>query len=288
MPQWRKLHTKITESLDFHDIPDDTSRLIWALLPLVLCREGRGIYSGPWLKSKLFPLRDDITGAEVFDRFQWFVERGMVVAYEVEGREYFYVPTFAGHQGNTTREAESNYPAPPEWVETDSADDGPEVESRSRVNHELVMSRSIPDSDSDADSDIDAEAEESGGAFAPTPAPPPPKAARKARTKDPPPPAVEVVRSATNLFPAKALWPGIVEVVGDQPDDLDRFRRVCLGWMASGWNPKNVKGMLQFHARKEIPGDNHNGQGARAGQKKGETSDRPAYLDIEHFLDSAN
>jgi len=75
---------------------------------------------------------------------------------------------------------------------------------------------------------------------------------------------VEVVRSATNLFPAKALWPGIVEVVGDQPDDLDRFRRVCLGWMASGWNPKNVKGMLQFHARKEIPGDNHNGQGARA------------------------
>ena len=98
----------------------------------------------------------------------------------------------------------------------------------------------------------------------PEPPPEPPKK-RKTCTKDPPPPAVEVVRSATQLYPTKSLWPGIVEVVGDEQANLDRFKKVCLAWVACGWNKRNVKGMIQHYVEGRIPGDNHgNGRGARA------------------------
>jgi len=61
MPRYRKLHVKTLESLDMNDMPDDFTRLMWVLLPLALCREGRGVHHAAWLKSKLFPLRFDVT-----------------------------------------------------------------------------------------------------------------------------------------------------------------------------------------------------------------------------------
>ncbi len=61
MPQWRKFHAKATESLDINDMPDDFTRLLWVMLPLKLCREGRGMDSAAWVRSNIFPLREDIT-----------------------------------------------------------------------------------------------------------------------------------------------------------------------------------------------------------------------------------
>ncbi|NLF00101.1 MAG: hypothetical protein GX601_03900, partial [Anaerolineales bacterium] len=51
MPQWRKLHTATLEDWDLHAMPDDFTRLLWLLLPLVLDREGRGIDSSTWLRA---------------------------------------------------------------------------------------------------------------------------------------------------------------------------------------------------------------------------------------------
>ena len=51
MPKYRKLHTKTVESLDLNEMPDDLTRLMWVLLPLALCREGRGLHSGAYLQS---------------------------------------------------------------------------------------------------------------------------------------------------------------------------------------------------------------------------------------------
>ena len=61
MPRYRKLHVKTVESLDINDMPDDFTRLMWVLLPLGLCREGRGIDNPAWIKSKLFPMRLDVS-----------------------------------------------------------------------------------------------------------------------------------------------------------------------------------------------------------------------------------
>jgi len=140
MPRYRKLYTKTLESLDINDMPDDFTRLFWTLLPLVLCREGRGINSPAWLKSKIFPLREDVDAERVGVALDWCIQRGMIVPYSVDGRDYFYVPSFPKYQGNTTKEAESDYPPPQS-----------PVESKSGVSPEEVQSKSVTDANADAD-----------------------------------------------------------------------------------------------------------------------------------------
>lgn len=129
MPRYRKLHTSTIDSLDVDAMPDDFHRLTWVLLPLILCRDGRGMYYPTWLRSKLYPLRSDVTDSMVANVFAWYERRGMIVAYEVDGRRYFYVPTWSKFQGITTKESESPYPPPP--------DNG---KSSARVTPELVQS----------------------------------------------------------------------------------------------------------------------------------------------------
>jgi len=128
MPKYRKLYVKTTESLDINDMPNDTYRLLWVLLPLGLCREGRGIDNQAWIKAKIMPLRQDITEEAIGEMMDWFTDRKMIVRYEVKSRRYFYIPTFHDYQGNTTREAESNYPSP------DNS-----LKSNSRVSQEEVL-----------------------------------------------------------------------------------------------------------------------------------------------------
>lgn len=146
MPRWRKLHVKATESLDLNDMPDDFHRLLWVMLPLGLDREGRGLDNAGWVKAKIMPLRTDVTPDLVESALIWYAERGMIQRYQVEGRSYFWVPTFAQYQGNTQREAESEYPAPPD-----------QGESPAIPTHELLVSKSISDADTDADADVDAD-----------------------------------------------------------------------------------------------------------------------------------
>lgn len=155
MPTWRKLHTKTIDSLDVNEMPDDFHRLAWALLPLILDAEGRGLDDGSWLKSKLFPLRRDVTISQVEQVMDWWGERGMVERYEVDGRRYFQVPTFHEYQGKTDREATSVIPEPVKRGR----------KTNSRPTHESVTSRSS------SDVDVDAEERKHAGEEPPAPAP---------------------------------------------------------------------------------------------------------------------
>jgi hypothetical protein len=117
MPKYRSLHTKILNSDDFNAMPDDFTRLIWTLLPLILDREGRGLNDISWIKSNLFPRRVDyIDNNQLRSAFDWFADpkRKMVIYYEVHGHKYFYIPTFKDYQYRTEREAPSVIPSPPE------------------------------------------------------------------------------------------------------------------------------------------------------------------------------
>jgi len=145
MPTWRKLYTKAIDSLDINDMPDDFTRLLWVMLPLGLDREGRGIFNFSWIRSKIMPLRTDVTLNMVEMAMEWYLKRGMVIGYQANGRNYFYIPTWHTYQGQTDREAESVLPAP--------------VATNSRPTHELVTQRSRTDSDSDTDTDTDTEEE---------------------------------------------------------------------------------------------------------------------------------
>jgi hypothetical protein len=138
MPRYRKLHVKTVESLDINDMPDDFTRLLWVLLPLALCRKGRGVDNVAWVKSRVFPMRLDVTGEMIAGALNWYEQRDMLRRYQVDGRGYFYVPTFPKYQGNTEKEAESNYPPPPEQQPQ-------EVSPNSGVGQELGESKSASD-----------------------------------------------------------------------------------------------------------------------------------------------
>ncbi len=143
MPIWRKLHVKTTDSLDVNDMPDDFTRLMWVLMPLKLCREGRGIDMPEWIKSQLFPLRSDISLEQVESAMCWYQERRMIARYKAQGRPYFRIKSWHKYQGKTTREADSPYPAPKEEdIDKDiDVDIDASRKTYSRVSHGLVTTK---------------------------------------------------------------------------------------------------------------------------------------------------
>jgi DnaD/phage-associated family protein len=138
MPKYRQLHTKIIDSFDFNDMPNDTVRLIWVLLPLILDCEGRGIDSASWVNKKMFPLRKDISDQTISEAFDWLVEKEMVVLYSVKNHNYFYVPTFKEYQRGTEKEAKSVLPAPVVCSSIKDETSQELVKSSSGVGQELV------------------------------------------------------------------------------------------------------------------------------------------------------
>ena len=158
MPRYRKFHVKTVESHDINDMPDDFTRLMYVLLPLALCREGRGLDNTGWVRARLFPMRPDVTAEMVEAALSWYAERGMITRYEVGGRRYFCIPneTWHRYQGTTTKEAETNYPAPTGTVQTSSEPTPDPLPSASSTDS--VCSTQYSDAHSDADATMAAPA----------------------------------------------------------------------------------------------------------------------------------
>jgi hypothetical protein len=152
MPQWRKLHVKTIDSLDINAMPDDFTRMMWLLLPLGLDREGRGVDDSSWIKSKLFPLRRDVTYEQVNDAMCWYAQRGMIERYEVDGRRYFYASKFREYQGKTDREADSKIPAP---VQNKTKKGLVKVKTIARPLQESCEQRSMTDVEVDTEVEVE-------------------------------------------------------------------------------------------------------------------------------------
>ncbi len=65
------------------------------------------------------------------------------------------------------------------------------------------------------------------------------------RGKNRPPPAVEAYREGAHRYPNKALWARIAENVGEGAGALKAWQELVVEWIARGWNPANIAGMLQ-------------------------------------------
>lgn len=161
MPTWRKLHVKTIDSVDINEMPDDFHRLTWVMLPLILDSAGRAIDNSAWLRSKLYPMRQDVTSEQVEAAVAWCAGRGMIERYEVGGRRYFWVPTFEKYQGKTDREALSVIP---EQAKKSPKNKARQVKSNSGPTHDQG-----PDWSS-LDVDVDVDVEEMHSANAPAPA----------------------------------------------------------------------------------------------------------------------
>jgi len=76
---------------------------------------------------------------------------------------------------------------------------------------------------------------------------------------------VSVFRENAHRFPAKAWYSDVALAVGDAETDLAFWGRVVKAYVGQGWNPTNVKNMLEFYGRREVPGDGvGNGSAARS------------------------
>lgn len=120
MPKYRQLHTKIVDSFDFAEMPNDFIRLFWLLLIVIVDSEGRGIDNPAWIRSRMFPLRPDIDIEEIEAAMEWLAKRQMIRRYQVDGRRYFDLPTFHTYQSGTDKEARSTLPACPDLLQSNS------------------------------------------------------------------------------------------------------------------------------------------------------------------------
>jgi len=246
MPKYRKFHTKAVESLDINDMPDDFTRLMWVMLPLVLCAEGRGLDRPDWLKAKVFPLRFDVTEQMIAGAMDWYESRSMIRRYEVGGRGYFCLVNWHKYQGDTSREADSIYPAPPPVL----------VLSGSRVDQEPVTRQSRPQGDAQGDAQEDAQ----GEADAEQQDPPSPSPPNGYSSKNPPP-AVKVWGDLTNS--SCPNWKIALEMhnaVGLDPPNLKKWADVINAWLKRGYNGRNIDGLLDWY-RDGIPKGHSNGNG---------------------------
>jgi hypothetical protein len=112
MPKYRQLHTKILDSYDFAEMPDDFTRLFWILLIVVVDSEGRAMDNAEWLRSRVFPLRSDVQSKNIDKAMSWLSDRGMIIRYIVDGRNYFYIDKFKEYQSGTDKEGKSYLPSP--------------------------------------------------------------------------------------------------------------------------------------------------------------------------------
>lgn len=150
-PKYRQIPTKTPESYDFNEIPTDFGRMFWLLLPVCLDSEGRGQDNTQWLRSKLFPIREDDVSQKIGDIMDWLASRGMIVRYQVDGRNYFYSVNFKKYQTGTEKEAASFLPPPPSL---DNAT--PDLlQSNSRVTPDLLRVNAIQCNTSQCSSDDD-------------------------------------------------------------------------------------------------------------------------------------
>ena len=189
MTTYRKVYTKILESKDIRNMPDDFTRLTWTYLILIVDREGRALDDLVYLRCKLYPRREDVTTAMVSSAMSWFADHGMIRRYGVKDECYFYIVNFVKYQGDTRRESASIYPPEedsaacvstqptlPQQGEGDrnaftppapaSTREPEQTEPDSGVTQNLLVTKSCPDSYSDSDSNSDPDSDSDSDADA--------------------------------------------------------------------------------------------------------------------------
>lgn len=225
MPKYRKLWVKTIESQSLEEMPDDTYRLFWVLLPLGLDAEGRGIDNPAWVKSRIFPLRTDIKPDNIEDMLNFLERRQMILRYSVDGRNYFQILNWHRYQGDTSREQQSYLPAPEANHES--------VESKSRLILEPITTKSMPDADADADSDAEADSKNASS-----------KKKTDERLKHP---TLVTYRDVIHFHITPAWRDAAIETVGASSASQERWREILVEWLGLGYSPRNIKGMLEVY-----------------------------------------
>lgn len=74
------------------------------------------------------------------------------------------------------------------------------------------------------------------------------------------PPAVSTYREIARRYPNKTLYEDIATAIGDSSESLEKWTAHIKDWISRGWNPTNIKGLLETF-EKGIEPRQQNGQG---------------------------
>lgn len=233
MPRYRKLPTCTLDSPDVAAMPDDFTRLTWLFLPLICTRDGTTYDNATFLRSKLYPLREDVTVEQVQAAIEWYKARGMIGSYEANGRSYLFLVNWVKYQGKTEREAESNLPPPPtqELSQTCSGVNQELVESGSA---EMRMHMHMNTASESALSASNSRAQEQA----------------RPLDKQPIPPPLTIYQELTGIIPNpdSEQRQAILSTVGITEDCLQRWRYAIRAWLLNDYKRTNVGGMLRWYA----------------------------------------
>jgi hypothetical protein len=76
----------------------------------------------------------------------------------------------------------------------------------------------------------------------------PPNDPPKKKQKATPPKAIQIYRKEFHTYPRKETWEDIVSIVGEEPEHLKTWARVCHQWLMKGYYKFNITGLIEcFH-----------------------------------------
>jgi hypothetical protein len=120
MARGRMLNKSVCASLKFHDLPDDTCRLMatWTISLL----DVRGVFYGDpaMVKSAVFPRRADVTIEQIGHYLEAMQALGLIVIFRAKGDLWQWWPGFPENQvGLRTDRESTDFPPPPDAIPQD-------------------------------------------------------------------------------------------------------------------------------------------------------------------------
>lgn len=125
----RIIKQSICESETIAALSDFEFRL-WVTLIVLVDDAGRGDARPAIIKGRGFPLRTRTTEKDISDALHGLAGKGCIVLYEVDGRSYFYFPTWGKHQ--RLDRAKPKFPEPPN--DTALGDGSPQSAAKRGLN----------------------------------------------------------------------------------------------------------------------------------------------------------
>ena len=235
MARGRMLNKSVSLSMKYHDLPDDTCRLLatWTISHL----DCNGVfYADPAIvKSLVFPMRVDLSIQKVAEYLDAMVAAGLITLFKSDGRLWQCWPGFDHNQTGLRKDRENtDYPPPQESAEVIHI--MPEVIRKDSGN----LPENIPPNlnlnlNQKVKVKVNARADKQPAPFMDDP-------------------LVAIYRDITHITPNESARQMLAEC-GLMPEP---FKASVREWIAHGWNPKNIPDMI---ARCRNPQTNGNGNG---------------------------
>lgn len=270
MARGRMLNKKISKSIQFNALPDDTCRLLATWIIAHLDKNGVFTAEPVLVKSDVFPWRSDITIEQVEHCLTAMEQNGLIVIFWAKGMKWQYWPGFTENQIGLRADREStDCPEPPllPTCEQEPEDSQPDESSSAEVIRQPSgnLPESIPPNLKESK---DKEKEKgNGGAEAQPPADKPPKETKPKTARPDVIPAFKAYVDITGYHAITKHWRDkMAEAVGAEPENVAFWGKVVEAWTGKGWFKGNIEGMLEFYSRRVLPGeDKKNGNFAKTG-----------------------